>query len=158
MIEHNEHETWMREALREAETAASRGEVPVGAVVVFDNKISDERIIARGHNEREIRQLPTAHAEIVALTRAAAHFGSWRLDDCTLYVTLEPCVMCAGAIIHARIPRVVYAADDPKSGAVKSLYNILSDPRLNHRCEIVSGVCAEESTQLLADFFRKRRE
>lgn len=146
------HEVWMREAVSLAETAARRGEVPVGAVIVCE-----DRVIARGHNERESRQLPTAHAEMVAITRAAVHLNSWRLELCTLYVTLEPCPMCAGAILQARIPRVVYGADDPKAGAVASLYEMLTDSRLNHRCEVVKNVLAEESTALLSEFFRKRR-
>ncbi|MGL4942992.1 MAG: tRNA adenosine(34) deaminase TadA [Thermoguttaceae bacterium] len=146
------HDFWMREAIVLARVAAGRGEVPVGAVVVCG-----DRIIARGHNERESRQLPTAHAEMVAITRAAMHLNSWRLEECTLYVTLEPCPMCAGAILQARIPRVVYGADDPKAGAVTSLYELLSDSRLNHRCEVVKNILAEESAALLSEFFRKRR-
>lgn len=145
-------EAWMREALALAREAAARGEVPVGAVIVCG-----ERLLASGHNERESRQLPTAHAEIVAITRAAARLGSWRLDDCTLYVTLEPCPMCAGAIVQARLPRVVYGADDPKAGAVVSLYEILTDPRLNHRCDVVAHILATESVELLSQFFRNRR-
>ena len=113
-------------------------EVPIGAAIVHD-----DRIIARAHNQREQLRDPTAHAEMIAITQAAAALGSWRLEDCTLYVTLEPCSMCAGAIVQARIPLVVYGATDPKAGAVQSLYRLLNDPRLNHRAEVVPGVLAD---------------
>lgn len=141
-------EDYMREALLEAAQAADRGEVPIGCVIVFNNDI-----IARSSNRLEEAQDPTAHAEVLAIREAAAFIGSRRLLECTLYVTLEPCPMCAGAIVNARIPRVVFAAHDPKAGASQSLYTITSDERLNHRCEVVSGVLAGESSRLLKDFF-----
>ena len=146
-------EYFMREALKLAEQAFSKDEVPVGAVIVQNDKI-----IARGYNQREMLKDPTAHAEMIAITSAAQAVGDWRLNDCTIYVTLEPCVMCAGAIILARISRIVYGADDPKAGAVRSLYNILEDKRLNHQPSITLGVLAEESSAILKDFFRKKRE
>ncbi len=142
----------MRLALREAEQALAENEVPIGAVIVYQ-----QRVIASAHNQREQLQDPTAHAEIIAITQAAASRTSWRLDDCTLYVTLEPCAMCAGAIVLARIPRVVYGATDPKAGAVQSLYQLLSDPRLNHRAQVVPGVCGPECGQLLSNFFQAQR-
>lgn len=145
-------ERWMRAALAEALAAEEEGDVPVGAVVVQNG-----RIIARGHNQREVLQDPTAHAEMIALTSAAAHMESWRLEGCTLYVTLEPCVMCAGAIVHARVDRVVFGAMDPKAGAVGSLFNIPADARLNHRPEITSGVLADECGDLLRTFFAAQR-
>jgi tRNA(adenine34) deaminase len=148
-----EHEYWMRFALKEAEKAFRENEVPVGAVIVFDNKI-----IGRGYNRIEALQDPTAHAEIQAITAASEYLGSRRLLDTTLYVTLEPCVMCSGAISQARIPRVVFAARDPKGGACASLYNILSDTRLNHRAEIIEGILADEASMLLSGFFRKLRK
>ena len=142
----------MRLALREAEQALAEDEVPIGAVVVHH-----QRVIASAHNQREQLRDPTAHAEMIAVTQAAASLGSWRLEDCTLYVTLEPCVMCAGAIVLARIPRLVYGAADPKAGAVHSLYQLLSDPRLNHRAEVVAGVCAAPCAELLSHFFQDKR-
>ena len=145
-------EHWMRLALDEAAAAARRGEVPVGAVVVKDGVA-----IAAAGNEREARQNPTAHAEIVALTRAANALGHWRLDDCTLYVTLEPCPMCAGALVQARIDRLVFGAADPKAGACGTLYSITDDPRLNHRIETVGGVLAAEGAAALTAFFAARR-
>jgi tRNA(adenine34) deaminase len=146
------HEHYMRLALREAEQALAEDEVPIGAVVVHH-----QRVIASAHNQREQLRDPTAHAEMIAVTQAAASLGSWRLEDCTLYVTLEPCAMCAGAIILARIPRLVYGAADPKAGAVHSLYQLLSDPRLNHRAEVVAGVCAAPCAELLSRFFQAKR-
>ena len=146
------HEHFMRLALREAEQALAEDEVPIGAVVVHH-----QRVIASAHNQRERLRDPTAHAEMIAVTQAAASLGSWRLEDCTLYVTLEPCVMCAGAIVLARIPRVVYGTADPKAGAVHSLYQLLSDPRLNHRAEVVAGVCAAPCAELLSRFFQDKR-
>lgn len=128
----------MQTALQEAQAAMEEDEVPIGAAIVHD-----DRIIARAHNQREQLRDPTAHAEMIAITQAAAALGSWRLEDCTLYVTLEPCSMCAGAIVQARIPLVVYGATDPKAGAVQSLYRLLNDPRLNHRAEVVPGVLAD---------------
>jgi tRNA(adenine34) deaminase len=146
------YERWMREALFEAETAMAEEEVPVGAVIVHEN-----RLIARAHNQRETLNDPTAHAEMIAITQAAESLGSWRLVDCTLYVTLEPCIMCSGAIQQARIPTVVYGASDPKTGAVNSLYEILSDDRLNHQAETVAGVLAEECGAILSRFFQRQR-
>src|SRR5512142_2640321 len=128
------HEFFMRLALEEAAAAMDENEAPIGAVIVHD-----ERVIARAHNQREQLRDPTAHAEMIAITQAAGSLGGWRLDDCTLYVTLEPCPMCAGAILQARIPCVVYGAADPKAGAVRTLYRLLDDARLNHRCLIVPG-------------------
>jgi tRNA(adenine34) deaminase len=142
----------MRAALREAEEAARRDEVPVGAVVVRGGKI-----IGRGHNQREMLKDPTAHAEMIAITQAAAALEGWRLEETTLYVTLEPCLMCAGAIVNARIPRVVFGAADPKAGACGSLYQVGLDPRLNHRFETTSGVLAAECAALLQEFFAKKR-
>jgi tRNA(adenine34) deaminase len=148
-----DHSTWMQAAIAEAEAAAAHDDVPIGAVVVHDGAI-----IGRGHNRREADQDPTAHAEILALREAAGVLGSWRLDGCTLYVTLEPCTMCAGALVLARLPRLVFGADDPKAGAVGALYDIPRDPRLNHTVEVVRGVEAERCGDLLREFFRARRE
>lgn len=145
-------ESAMRDALGEAHMALAHGDVPVGAVVVHNG-----RIIASRHNEREKSGDPTAHAEVLALRDAAAQLGRWRLDDCTLYVTLEPCVMCAGALVNARIGRLVYGAADPKAGATASLYNVCADPRLNHNPPVVHGVRADECSALLSEFFRVRR-
>jgi len=142
----------MRLALDEAEQAMREAEVPIGAVIACG-----ERVIARAHNQREQLRDPTAHAEMIAITQAAAALQSWRLEGCTLYVTLEPCPMCAGAILQARIPTVVYGAPDPKAGAVQTLYQLLSDPRLNHRCLIVSGVLAEACGAILTRFFQEQR-
>jgi tRNA(adenine34) deaminase len=145
-------EPFMRRALQQAELAVQQDEVPVGAIVVHANKI-----IATAFNQREQLADPTAHAEMIAITQAASHLNSWRLIDCTLFVTLEPCPMCAGAILQSRIPRVVYGALDPKAGAVVSLYQLLNDPRLNHRCEVVGGVLASDCGQILTDFFERKR-
>ena len=145
-------EYYMSMALEEARLASQEGEVPIGAVLVYQNQI-----LAKNHNRREQNRDPTAHAEILVIQQGAGFFPSWRLEDTTLYVTLEPCPMCAGAIIQARIPRLVYGTDDPKSGAVHSLFQLTTDSRLNHRCQIVAGVLREESAQLLRYFFRKRR-
>lgn len=145
-------ERWMRRALQEAELAFAEAEVPVGAIVVHEGIV-----VASAHNQREQLRDPTAHAEVIALTQAAAALGSWRLEDCILYVTLEPCPMCAGAMIQARVPRVVFGATDPKAGAVESLYRMLEDPRLNHRAEVVSGVLADECGTLLSRFFQEQR-
>jgi tRNA(adenine34) deaminase len=142
----------MAVALEQARKAYALGEVPVGAVVVQDG-----RIIASAFNLRETRRDPTAHAERLALTLAGEALGTWRLEGCTLYVTLEPCPMCAGAIVQARIARVVYAAADPKAGACDSLYRLVNDPRLNHRAIITRGVLAEPCSELLSQFFRERR-
>jgi tRNA(adenine34) deaminase len=143
---------FMRQALASAQAAAGRGEVPVGAVVVVGSEV-----IAVAHNERETANDPTAHAEVVALRRAAAALGSWRLTEADLYVTMEPCPMCAGAIVNARIRRVYYGCHDPKAGAVRSLYQILDDRRLNHRVDVVSGVMATEAAALLRTFFGRLR-
>lgn len=143
---------FMKLALDQAVRALESEDVPVGAVIVQDG-----HIIGRGRNQREQLQDPTAHAEILAITAAAESIGHWRLEGCTLYVTLEPCPMCAGAIVQARIPRVVYAAPDPKAGACDSLFEITHDERLNHRSETVGGVLAEPAAELLREFFRHRR-
>jgi len=147
------HERFMRRALALAEEAAAMGEAPVGAVIVHDGAI-----IAAARNQREELRDPTAHAEMIAITQAAAALNSWRLEGCTLYVTLEPCSMCAGAIVQARIPRLVYGAADPKAGAVRSLYQLATDARLNHRCEVMEGVLAEPCGNILTEFFRQRRQ
>jgi tRNA(adenine34) deaminase len=139
---------FMREAMVEAERAKARGEVPVGAVAVLG-----DRIVGRGHNLRETSRDPSAHAELIAMRAAAAYLSSWRLVGVQLYVTLEPCPMCAGAIVNARVARVVYGADDPKAGAVRSLYRLLEDVRLNHRPEVVPGVLADECGAQLRAFF-----
>ena len=143
---------WMREALEVARQGAAIGEVPVGAIIVKAG-----RVIARAHNQREQTKDPTAHAELIAIRAAASSIGDWRLIDTTLYVTLEPCPMCAGAIVLARIPRVVYAASDPKAGAGGTLFNLLQDRRLNHWVDVVHDVLVEESRHLLKSFFRNRR-
>ncbi len=148
---HLEH---MRVALEEAALAELEDEVPVGAVIV---SLERQEIIAQAHNQREQLQDPTAHAEIVAITQAAASLKSWRLEKCILYVTLEPCPMCAGAIVQARLPVVVYGASDPKAGACHTLYQITNDPRLNHRCQVISGVEQERCAALLTGFFAKKR-
>ena len=143
---------FMAIALDEALSALEHGDVPVGAVVVRAGQV-----IARRHNERELHQDPTAHAEVLALRDAAAAVGSWRLDGCTLYVTLEPCVMCAGALINARVDRLVYGAADLKGGATASLYNVCADPRLNHNPVVTHGVGAAASAELLSTFFAAQR-
>ena len=147
------HDRWMRLALEEARAAAEEDEVPVGAIVVAAG-----RIVASAHNQREQLEDPTAHAEMIALTQAAAALGSWRLEGCTLYVTLEPCPMCAGAIVQARVPFVVWGATDPKAGAVESLYRLFDDPRLNHRVEHTGRVLADECGEILSAFFRGKRK
>jgi tRNA(adenine34) deaminase len=153
------HEEFMRHALREAEAALAEDEVPIGAVIVFDEPASDShRVIAAAHNQREKLRDPTAHAEMIAITQAAQALSNWRLEHCTLYVTLEPCPMCAGAIVLARMPRVVYGAADPKAGAANTLFQLLDDPRLNHRAEVIAGVLAEPCGQILSKFFAKKRE
>ena len=149
----NLDQKYMQMALAEARKAYQRAEVPIGAVVVCD-----DRVVGRGFNLREQTQDPTSHAEIIALKEAAKEQASWRLENCQLYVTLEPCPMCAGAILQSRLKRLVYAADDPKAGAVKSLYQLLGDNRFNHQVEVVSGVMEAEAAQLLKDFFRELRE
>ncbi len=145
-------ESFMKAALAEAVTAWEAGEVPVGAVVVHNG-----RIIGRGYNLRETLNDPTAHAEMIALTAASSVLETWRLDECTLYVTLEPCPMCAGALVNARIGRLVYGATDPKAGACGSLYNVVQDKRLNHRMAVLAGVLEHDCGDLLRAFFRERR-
>ena len=145
-------ESFMRRALAEAEKALEHDDVPIGAVVV-----REEQVIGAGHNERELLQDPTAHAEVLALREAAAAVGSWRVLDATLYVTLEPCAMCAGAIVLSRIPRVVYAATDPKAGAAGSVMDVLDHAALNHRPEVVGGLLADEAGAMIVEFFRSRR-
>ena len=142
----------MREALAAARACAEHGDVPIGAVVTHEGEV-----ISRAGNERELRQDPTAHAEILALREAAAVLGGWRLLGTCLYVTLEPCAMCAGAIVLARVPTVVYAAADPKAGAAGSVLNVLAEPALNHRPEVIGGVLGEEAATLLREFFAARR-
>ena len=146
------HQTYMRFALREAEAAMAEKEVPVGAVIVHEGQV-----IASAHNQREMLRDPTAHAEMISITQAAEALGGWRLEGCTLYLTLEPCPMCAGAILQARIPTVVYGAADPKAGAVQTLYQLLSDARMNHRPQIVPGVMADECGGMLTRFFAEQR-
>jgi len=143
----------MKLALSQAKAALDLGEVPVGAVVV-----KDARVVAAAHNRKETRHDPTAHAEILALREAAARLKSWRLNDATLYVTLEPCVMCAGAIIQARVKKLVYGVPDPGAGAVDSLFNTLDHPKLNHRVEVVSGILDSECQALLEQFFSRARQ
>ena len=142
----------MQLALREATRALDHDDVPIGAVIVRDGEV-----IGSGHNERELRADPTAHAEMIALREAARTLRSWRVLDTVMYVTLEPCAMCAGAIVLARIPRVVFGAPDPKAGAAGSVFNVLDEPRLNHRPQVESGLLAEESAELLRAFFAPRR-
>ena len=143
----------MREALRQAQKACEAGEVPVGAVVVLAGKI-----IGRAHNQVELLKDATAHAEMLALTQAEAAVGDWRLTECDLYVTKEPCPMCAGALVHTRVRRVIFGCTDPAAGAAGSVMNLLQIPGLNHRCEIISGVLQNECAAILQNFFRKRRE
>lgn len=150
---HPLHVQHMRMALEEAQTAADEDEVPVGAVIVS----MDRGVIASAHNQREQLQDPTAHAEMIALTQAAKALGGWRLERCLMYVTLEPCPMCAGAIVQARVPFVVYGATDLKAGACHTLYQITNDVRLNHRCQVTGGVLAEECAGLLSRFFAAKR-
>lgn len=145
-------EHFMQLAIEQARVAEENGDVPIGAVIIHNNQV-----IAKAYNQREQLQDPTAHAEIIALTQAAAALENWHLNGCTMYVTLEPCPMCAGALVLARIDRLVYGCDDPKTGAVKSLYTIVQDGRLNHRLEVTSGVLADECSQILQEFFETRR-
>ena len=145
-------EHYMRMALREARYAFEEGEAPVGAVIVHEG-----RVIARAHNQKEMLRDPTAHAEMIAVTQASAAREAWRLSECVMYVTLEPCLMCAGALIQARLTRVVYGADDPKAGAVRTLYHVLDDARLNHRVAVTGGVLADECGAILSEFFTARR-
>jgi len=147
-----EDEAWMRAALAEAEAAAEKGEIPIGAVIVRDGEL-----IAGGHNLRETERDPTAHAEVVAIKRAAERLGAWRLTGTTLYVTIEPCAMCAGALVLARIERLVYGAADPKAGACGTLWNLVQDPRLNHRLAVTAGVLEDECRAVIQGFFRRLR-
>jgi len=153
MLELLPDEYFMREALRQAQKAHAGNEVPVGAVIVRDGKI-----IARAYNQVELLKDATAHAEMLALTAAEAAVGDWRLTDCRVYVTKEPCAMCAGALVHTRIQRVIFGCADPSAGAAGSMINLLQMPAFNHRCEITSGVLQKECAAILQDFFRKRRE
>ena len=153
MPQHVLDEIFMRQALRQARLAGEDGEVPVGAVIVHNNQV-----IARGCNQRETLHDPTAHAEMIAITAAADHLRSWRLTGCSLYVTLEPCLMCSGAIYLGRIDRLIFGAEDPKAGACGSLYDIPKDVRLNHRASVTGGVLAVEAGQLLREFFQSLRQ
>jgi tRNA(adenine34) deaminase len=146
-------ERWMEFAIREAELASGRKEVPIGAIIIHDN-----RIVGRGYNQTETLQDPTAHAEMIAITAAAMNLGSRRLERCTLYVTLEPCAMCAGAIVLARLPRLVYGAPDPKAGACGTLFNVVQDARLNHRVDLAGGILSERCGEMLSVFFAKVRQ
>ena len=146
------HEHYMQLAIAQAQAALAENEVPIGAVIVHE-----DHVIAAAHNQREQLRDPTAHAEMIAITQAAQAMNSWRLTGCTLYVTLEPCPMCAGAIVQARIPQVVFGATDPKAGAVQTLYQLLADRRLNHQCQTVPGVLATECGRLLTQFFETQR-
>jgi len=146
------HDHWMKHALDQAVSAFESHEVPVGAIVVHQNQI-----IAAAHNQRETLNDPTAHAEMIAITQAAETLGSWRLLDCTLYVTLEPCPMCAGAIVQSRIPWVVYGTTDPKAGACNSLFNLTGDVRLNHQAAVLGGIMQEDCRTILKEFFRQQR-
>lgn len=150
---HPVHLLHMEMALDEASQADAEDEVPVGAVIVH----AERGVVARAHNQREQLNDPTAHAEMIALTQAATALGSWRLENCFLYVTLEPCPMCAGAIVQARLPVVVYGCTDPKAGACHTLYQITTDPRLNHRCTVLGGVLADRCAAALGDFFARKR-
>lgn len=148
-----EYEAFMGSALEQAAAAAAAGDVPIGAVIVRDG-----RMIAAAHNRRYLDADPTAHAEMLALRAAAAAVGDWRLTGCTMVVTVEPCTMCAGAIVLARLDRLVYGADDPKAGAVRSLYRLCEDKHLNHRLEVIAGCRAQECGRMLSEFFRRQRD
>jgi tRNA(adenine34) deaminase len=152
VMEISNHEKWMEVALQEARLAAEEGEVPVGAVLVRNNEL-----VARNHNRREKNNSATAHAEILVIDEGNQKLGAWRLNECTLYVTLEPCVMCAGAMVNSRVSTVVYGCKDPKAGAVESLYQVLNDQRLNHRPVVVTGILAGEASKVLKEFFRSLR-
>lgn len=146
-------EQYMKIAIDEAKKAEHEGEVPIGAVIVYNNEV-----IATGYNQREQSQLASSHAEFIAIERANQKIGSWRLEDCTLYVTLEPCPMCAGAIVQSRIPRVVYGAKDPKAGCAGTLMNLLEDDRFNHQSEVVHGIMEETCSMMLTNFFKSLRQ
>ncbi len=156
----NMHDHYMKMALREAEVARADGEVPTGCVIVHGETEPGERqrVVARAHNQVERLKDPTAHAEMIAITQAASTLGDWRLTNTTLYVTKEPCAMCAGAIVLARIPLLVFGASDPKRGGAVSLFNIVQHPNLINRCEIISGIMEEECRYVLQEFFRQRRQ
>ncbi len=151
-IDNTKHEIYMRRAIELAEAAAQMGEVPVGAVVVYDGQI-----IGEGANQREAAADPLGHAEMLALAQASKYLGRWRLSECTLYVTLEPCPMCAGALVNSRVTHLVYGARDPKAGAAVSLFNIVNSDKLNHRLAVTEGILKENCGLLLKDFFKKRR-
>lgn len=154
------HDHFMNVALREAEKAAAAGEVPAGCIIINtaeNREIPVGAVIGRAHNQTELLKDPTAHAEMIAITQAASTIGDWRLTDTVLYVTKEPCAMCAGAIVLARVPTVVYGVTDPKRGGALSIFNILDHPNLNHRCEVVTGVMEEACREVLQAFFRARR-
>lgn len=146
------HEYYIRECLKEAEKALEKKEVPVGAVIVLKN-----RIIARAHNQKEVLKDPTAHAEMIAITQAASYLDNWRLEDTDIYVTIEPCLMCAAALVQARVKRIIYGTPDPKAGGCGSVFNIVNDKRLNHQIEVIPGVLKEECQAILQSFFRKKR-
>jgi tRNA(adenine34) deaminase len=146
------HHRYIQEAIKEAQIAFDNGEVPVGAIIV-----NNDRIIARAHNQVELLKDPTAHAEVIAITQATSSLENWRLSDCTIYVTIEPCPMCAGALINSRIKKIVFGARDPRWGACGSVFNIVQDKRLNHQIEIIEGICQDECASLLKEFFKKRR-
>lgn len=151
-VDNQIHEYWMREAIAEAQKAEELGEVPIGAVIVHNDEI-----IGRGHNLRETTFDATAHAEMVAIREASRHLGAWRLLDCSLYVTLEPCPMCAGAIVQSRVPQLIYGTLDPKAGCAGTLMNLLQESRFNHRTDIIEGILQEECAALLTQFFRRLR-
>ena len=152
-VERKQQEKYMREALRQAKKAAEIGEVPIGCVIVYQDKI-----IARGYNKRNSKKTTLGHAELLAIQKASKRLGDWRLEDCTMYVTLEPCPMCAGAIVQARIPRVVIGAMNPKAGCAGSILNLLQVDRFNHQADIVAGVLGEECQTVMKDFFRQLRK
>jgi tRNA(adenine34) deaminase len=151
----SDSQIWMRQALAEAAQAAALDEVPIGCVIVHE---PTGRIVGRGFNRRILDNDPTAHAEILALRQAGRALGRWQLTDCALVVTLEPCPMCAGAIVNARLPHLIYGCDDPKAGAVRTLYQICQDPRLNHRVQVTAGILAEDCAQVLKGFFKNKRQ
>ena len=152
-LDGDDHSRFMAEAIKEAAAAAQADEVPVGAIIVYQGKI-----IGRAHNQREVLNDPTAHAEMIALTQAAGYLQDWRLTGCTMYVTLEPCPMCAGALVNARVDRLVYGPADPKAGACQSLYQLVTDSRFNHNIEVIAGVSEEPCRLLLQEFFMKKRQ
>ncbi len=152
ITEFRSHEYYMRQAIAEAKKAFEKDEVPVGAIIVYDNKV-----IAKAHNQREMLLDPTAHAEMIAITQASAYLQNWRLSDTTVYVTLEPCTMCAGALVQARVKNLVYGAKDEKQGACESTVNLVNDPRFNHRMNVISGVLEDECSMLLKQFFLEKR-